>query len=89
MKPSGNGVCAFGQTYANEVRRRRPRCGDKWHLDARLPHNQGQEALPLAGRGPGRQCELFSSLVSPPVLSHRSSFNINEFISSNNSSLQS
>ena len=23
----------FGQTYANEVRRRRPRCGDKWHLD--------------------------------------------------------
>ena len=26
-------VCAFGQTYANERRRRRPRCGDKWHLD--------------------------------------------------------
>jgi putative transposase len=23
----------FGQTYANELRRRRPRCGDKWHLD--------------------------------------------------------
>src|SRR5436190_10462176 len=23
----------FGQTYANEVRRRRPRCGDTWHLD--------------------------------------------------------
>jgi len=23
----------FGQTYANEVRRRRPRPGDKWHLD--------------------------------------------------------
>ena len=22
-----------GQTYANELRRRRPRCGDKWHLD--------------------------------------------------------
>src|SRR5258708_35335044 len=21
----------FGQTYANELRRRRPRCGDKWH----------------------------------------------------------
>jgi putative transposase len=33
MKQFGNGVCAFGQTYANEVRRRRPRCGDKWHLD--------------------------------------------------------
>ena len=24
----------FGQTYANTLRRRRPRPGDKWHLDA-------------------------------------------------------
>jgi len=24
----------FGQTYANALRRRRPRPGDKWHLDA-------------------------------------------------------
>jgi putative transposase len=24
----------FGQIYANELRRRRPRLGDKWHLDA-------------------------------------------------------
>ena len=23
----------FGQTFANEIRRRRPRPGDKWHLD--------------------------------------------------------
>jgi putative transposase len=23
----------FGQTYANELRRRRPRCGDIWHMD--------------------------------------------------------
>ena len=23
----------FGQTYANDLRRRRPRPGDKWHLD--------------------------------------------------------
>jgi len=23
----------FGQMYANELRRHRPRCGDKWHLD--------------------------------------------------------
>lgn len=22
----------FGQTYTNELRRRRPRCGDKWHM---------------------------------------------------------
>ena len=26
--------CAkFGQAYANQLRRRRPRLGDKWHLD--------------------------------------------------------
>ncbi len=23
----------FGQTYANELRKRSPRCGDKWHMD--------------------------------------------------------
>ena len=23
----------FGQTYANELRHRRPRCGDKWPMD--------------------------------------------------------
>jgi len=23
----------FGQSYANELRRRRPRCGDKWYMD--------------------------------------------------------
>jgi putative transposase len=23
----------FGQTYTNQLRRRRPRPGDKWHLD--------------------------------------------------------
>jgi len=23
----------FGQTYANELRRHRPHCGDKWHMD--------------------------------------------------------
>jgi putative transposase len=23
----------FGQSFANELRRRRPRCGDKWHMD--------------------------------------------------------
>jgi hypothetical protein len=25
----------FGQAYANQLRRRRPRPGDKWHLDVR------------------------------------------------------
>src|SRR3984893_13787353 len=33
MKPYVSGVCAFGQSYANELRRRRPRCGDTWHMD--------------------------------------------------------
>ena len=23
----------FGQAYANELCHRRPRCGDKWHMD--------------------------------------------------------
>lgn len=23
----------FGQTFANDLRRRRPRLGDKWHMD--------------------------------------------------------
>jgi putative transposase len=26
----------FGQSYANELRRRRPRCDDKWHMDVVL-----------------------------------------------------
>ncbi|WP_201374578.1 IS6 family transposase [Ktedonobacter robiniae] len=29
----GQWCLKFGQTYTNELRRRRPRCGDKWHLD--------------------------------------------------------
>jgi hypothetical protein len=45
----------FGQTYANELRRRRPRCGDKWHMDARLPHDQGPKALSVASGRSGWQ----------------------------------
>jgi hypothetical protein len=55
MKRFDNGVCAFGQTYANELRRRRPRCGDKWHMDARFPYDQGQEALSVASSRSGWQ----------------------------------
>src|SRR6185437_14187374 len=33
----------FGQTYANELRRRRPRCGDKWHLDEVILTIRGQK----------------------------------------------
>jgi hypothetical protein len=45
----------FGQTYANELRRRRPRCGDKWHQDACVSENQRENALSLEGRRSGWQ----------------------------------
>jgi putative transposase len=32
----------FGQTYANQLRRRRPRPGDKWHLDEMVLSIQGE-----------------------------------------------
>jgi putative transposase len=32
----------FGQTFANDLRRRRPRPGDKWHLDEVLVKINGQ-----------------------------------------------
>jgi putative transposase len=32
----------FGQTYANELRCRRPRCGDKWHMDEVVLTIRGQ-----------------------------------------------
>ena len=33
MKPSENGCLKFGQTYANGLRRKSPRSGDRRHLD--------------------------------------------------------
>src|SRR5215213_5435434 len=36
----------FGQTYANELRRRRPRPGDKWHLDEVFITIYGQQYYP-------------------------------------------
>jgi putative transposase len=33
----------FGQTSANELRRRRPRCGDKWHMDEVVLTIRGQK----------------------------------------------
>jgi putative transposase len=38
----------FGQQYANQVRRRRARQGDKWHLDEVFTQHQRQAALSLA-----------------------------------------
>ncbi len=33
----------FGQTYANDLRRRRPRPGDKWHLDEMFIRINGKQ----------------------------------------------
>ena len=33
MRRSGRWCAKFGQAYANQLRGRRPRPGDKWHLD--------------------------------------------------------
>jgi hypothetical protein len=38
-------IVKFGQTSANEVRRRRPRCGDTWHRDAHVPEDQRENVL--------------------------------------------
>ena len=35
----------FGQMYANELKRRRGKMGDTWHLDARLPEDQREDAF--------------------------------------------
>ena len=41
--------CAkFGQAYANQLRRRRPRLGDKWHLDEVFVKINGHHRLPVA-----------------------------------------
>jgi hypothetical protein len=45
----------FGQAYANQLRRRRPRPGDKWHLDEVFLTINGATALSLACRRPGRE----------------------------------
>jgi putative transposase len=33
----------FGQTFANRLRRRRPRSGDKWHLDEGVLRTHDQQ----------------------------------------------
>jgi hypothetical protein len=45
----------FGQMYANELKRRRPKTGDKWHLDARVPEDQRPDALPMESGRSGRK----------------------------------
>ena len=43
----------FGQGFANQIRRRLPCAGDKWHLDEVCLMIGGTEALALAGGRPG------------------------------------
>jgi len=50
----------FGQTYANEWRRRRQSTGDIWHMDARLPEDQRENALSLASSGSGWECARYA-----------------------------
>lgn len=33
----------FGQSYAHELRHRRPRCGDKWYMDEVVLNIRGQK----------------------------------------------
>src|ERR1700730_13421661 len=44
----------FGREFANRIRRRAPRRGDKWHLDEVVIQLRREEALALACRRPGR-----------------------------------
>jgi putative transposase len=43
----------FGQHFANQIRRRLPRVGDKWHLDEVALKIPGVRHLVVASRGPG------------------------------------
>ena len=48
--------CAkFGQAYANQLRRRRPRPGDKWHLDEVFVKINGITGYLWRGSRPARQ----------------------------------
>src|SRR5947199_9551922 len=45
----------FGQPFANQIRRRLPQAGDKWHLDEVVLKIAGVKALALASRRPDRR----------------------------------
>ena len=57
--------CAkFGQVYANRLRRRRARPGDKWHLDEVFVRINGTIHYLARGR-PARQCARRPGAVTP------------------------
>src|SRR5215469_6685716 len=61
----------FGQQFANQIRRRLPRVGDKWHLDEVVLKNWRGKALALASRGPGRRRARRSGPTPPQQASRQ------------------
>jgi putative transposase len=58
--------CAkFGQVYANRLRRRRARPGDKWHLDEVFIRINGTIHYLWRGGRPARQCARRPGAVTP------------------------
>ena len=64
----------FGQMYANELRRRRPRCGDKWHLDEVYREHQWENTLPLASGRSGWQRARYPGAKPPQQESRQTLF---------------
>src|SRR5882672_500419 len=55
----------FGQQFANQIRRRLPRVGDKWHLDEVVAQDFLGEALVVASGGPDRHRARCPGPTSP------------------------
>jgi putative transposase len=55
----------FGQTYANGLRRRRPRSGDIWHCDEVFLKINGETHYTVACCGPGGQCAGHPGAAAP------------------------
>lgn len=60
----------FGQTYANGLRRRRPRPGDKWHLDEAFIKINGKTYYSTCG-GPLTRTVSCWTFWSPPGVTPR------------------
>ena len=58
----------FGQTYANALRRRQPKRGDKWHLDEVVLTFKGAQPLPVAcGRPAGAYARCAGAAPARPT----------------------
>jgi hypothetical protein len=54
----------FGQLYANALRRKQAKHGDKWHLDEVVLTIKGKHPLPVAGGWPERAHTRYSDAES-------------------------